>query len=331
MMQVLKTLFREHKDSRKTFFQMFVVACVALMHFLTFFPMSPDDEIAVTREDPSVWIKDDRWFAFIIEVIFDQPVIPFFYYFVFIILLGISFATFVLALNYPMGWVSVIAFSLVAAFPSLWMLLSFSANVLPLGFGLLFSALGFYIFAREFDSIFSNTRPEIRTKSWLALLASSVLVGFATASYHSASLLFMIGVFSWVVLGNRPNSKNFILTFAGSVVFLFGLAFWATVGFLAKLAFGVPLAPEYSYIQGYWRPDAFWSNPLNSFISLLNEVVMHYSVNEVLYGRSAGLVFVIVVSGLIMLFVSRSPGLVSKLVAYLGLLITPFAFSFESI
>jgi hypothetical protein len=195
---------------------------------------------------------------------------------------------------------------------------------------LLFSALGFYIFAREFESIYSNTRLEIRAKSWLLILTSSVLVGFATASYHSTALLFMIGVFSWVVLGNRANSKNFIFTFAGSVTFLFGLAFWAIVGFLAKLTFGVPLAPEYSYIQGYWKPDVFWSNPLNSLVSLFNEVFMHYSVNEVLYGRSAGLVFVIVVSGLILLLVSRGPSLFSQVTAYLGLLITPFAFSFVS-
>ena len=263
--------------SSKFFLMSLGVGVVSLLHFIVFFPISIDDELTAARIDPAVWIAQDRWFAFLVELVFDQPVVPGLYYLVFIFLITLSFLALVKSIGLNFGLTAVIAFGLVISYPTVFLLISFAGNVLPLGFGFVFSGLALLSFTSVISDPLHNVPPKPRSKKVLNLAASSIFLALSLGSYHSSALLFFVGVFGWVLANKYSNQRNFTAMSTGFVVFLFGLGVWKLISEISIFIYKPPLN-QLEYIAGYWRPEAFWLNPFESFLSLIEKIFLFYAV-----------------------------------------------------
>lgn len=315
--------------SSKVFLASLVVGIVALLHFIVFFPISIDDEYAAARTDPSVWIAQDRWFAFVVELVFDQPVVPSLYYLVFLLLLVFTFFALVRAIGFDLRLSTVLAFGIVVSYPSLWLLISFAGNVLPLGFGFALSGLSLLLFT---FALADSTEESVR-KSWSQkipfFLASSVLLACSVGAYHSSALVFLVGVFGWVLANQYSNRKNLVAMSIGTAVFLFGLALWKLVAEIA-IWWVNPPANQLEYILGFWRPEAFWGTPVASAMSFVEKGLLFYAVDASLFGRSAGLGIVLFVVAVTVILLLPGESKLTKIPALLSLLGSPFLFFFVS-
>src|SRR5262245_5522091 len=78
-----KRLF-EPADFRRPFLILWAIFVLFYFSELAGFSLSNDEEKALFRADPAVWLAQDRWLAYLIErFILPPPVLPFFPLFVF--------------------------------------------------------------------------------------------------------------------------------------------------------------------------------------------------------------------------------------------------------
>ena len=313
----------------RIFLASLAVGAVPLFHFIVFFPISIDDELAATRTDPSAWIAQDRWFAFLVELVFDQPVVPSLYYLVFLFLLALSFLAIVRSVGLEPSFTTVLAFGIVASYPSLWLLLSFAGNVLPLGFGLALSGLSLLLFTSALSNRAEESLLKFRSRQIWAFLASSFCLACSVGAYHSSALLFLVGIFGWVLAHQSSNRKNLEVMSIGMAVFLFSLGLWK---FVSEIAIGLakPPANQLEYISGYWRPEDFWGTPLSSALSFVEKAFSFYAVDESLFGRSANLGIVLFVATVACFLLMPTRARLTKVPALVLLVISPFLFFFVS-
>jgi len=299
---------------------MTAVSLVSFLHFITFFPISIDDELAAFRTTPQDWVAQDRWFAWIVEAWFDQPVVPYLPYLIFIGLLVSSYLVIMYAVGLKAGWQSIIAFGLVSSFPTLWLMLSFAGNVLPVGWGFFLSAISLFVFTTAFeDSHLSDL------KKWSLFALSAVLLSCAIGAYHSSALLFLVGVFAWVLLQNQVGVENFRFMALATGVFLVGALIWRLIAdFLIFIL--QPPEGQLIYIAGFWRPEAFWSQPFDSIVSYMYSMFFHYSVDPFFYGATAPIAIVFFAVCLLSILLTKSRAPISRTVALAGLVASPFVF-----
>ena len=161
-------------------------AVFVAMHFqsLTGLSLSIDDDTAILRTDPSIWLHEGRWGAYLVErFIMPLPAITFLPYAVFGACLCLAFALLAISLGITtLSWEILLGFALFVGVPQWLFLMEFSANIVPVGIGFLCAAAS--VVTLDWAAAQRRGIPER-----LAFVGTSVvLLALATGLYQSLLL-----------------------------------------------------------------------------------------------------------------------------------------------
>jgi hypothetical protein len=164
-------------------------AVFAAMYFqsLTGLSLTADDDHAISRTDPSLWVQQGRWGTYLVErFILPLPVITFLPYALFGMSLCVSFALLATSLGVStLSSTVLVAFALFVGVPQWLFIMEFSANLVPVGIGFLCASGSAFTFDKAYTQ-------ELSPWKRLALIATSVgFLCLATSVYKS---LFVAGL-----------------------------------------------------------------------------------------------------------------------------------------
>jgi|SRR5688572_28172499 len=146
-------------------------AIFAAMYFqsLAGLSLSIDDDLTLFRTDPSIWVQEGRWGAYLVErFLLPLPVVTFLPYALFGAGLVGSFALIAASLGIQtVTWPVLVAFALFAGVPQWLFVMEFSANLVPISLGFVCASVAAFWFCKASD-------PDLPPSRSLALAAPSV-------------------------------------------------------------------------------------------------------------------------------------------------------------
>jgi hypothetical protein len=258
--------------------------------FLNIVPMvnfflSVDDEAGAIRMDPSVWIADGRWTAFLVEkFIFPQPVLPFVPNLFFYSCLAVSYMFLLRTYKLKFYWVTALAYCIFVAHPIWWFIGEFYSNIPSTGVGILALCLALYIISK----IDLASAPN-KAKLTLAI-SSSVFLSVAIGAYQSLVMFYLVGGMAAILFGctsmpaeNSTEVKLTLKRLATLIVILFvGLLFYQAINKFAQFVY----PSSRGYIDGFLRIDELLADPMRIFLLVLKEMWKLYSGSIKTYGVS---------------------------------------------
>lgn len=286
------------------------------LHMTSSFSLAIDNELALTRKNPNVWLLEGRWGSTIIESVFGTGDVPWVTYFFFSLLFTASFIIWTLSVINQINSKIFFGFMLASTLPGLWLLLIFRANILPAGFAYLFASLSLFILTHVYDAANS------RAKKLLAVAISILLLSFSIAIYQAFFTVFLTGVFA-VGLFDRYDAKN-LLKFWGRSLFtlLAGLGIFQAVNAFLKQALSYESG---GYISGYWRPAEIWQYPLEHLRAVGSFITENLFVSAGMFGRSAAFAPLLVAAALwILLSLSGPSNKTLRIFSVVGFFGAPF-------
>jgi len=187
-----KRLF-EPGDFRRPFLILWAIFILFYFSELADFSLSIDEEKALFRNDPAVFVGEDRWLLYVIERFLLPPtVMPFFPLFVFGGLASLGYIVVARRHEYDLAdWRVLLLFVLFSAFPALFFVLDFSFVIPSVGVALLLACLGLHVFDRAMDALEERSP---RRGKLAGLLAVQALLGAgAVGAYQSFILVMAVG------------------------------------------------------------------------------------------------------------------------------------------
>lgn len=273
------------KNFQRSFFVLWAIFSVFYFSELANFSLSIDDELAVFRRDPAVWLAQDRWVNYLIErFLLRPPVIPFFPIFVFGALASLSYMIVVKAHRYSLDQAPVLlVFILFGAFPIFYFILDYSVAMVSIGVGVLLSCVAVFLFDRMLHALAS---PESGRRGIARLFAGQVILGsVAIGIYQSLILLVAAGCCGLFLLrylrGPAMPVRQILLVhacLACSIVASVALSFLISRGFQWLL--GV----QPSYIGKFVRIDRLWDDPLLVIKMFAKQYWSIYGGKRTVYG-----------------------------------------------
>lgn len=306
-----------------------VIGSILYVYFLSTFSFSIDDEMASTRQNPSDWVSQGRWFVYLVErFIFPQPSIPFAPYIFLVFSLSVSYALLLRAHGYAPSWKTYASYPIFCAFPTWWFISEFYSNVPALGFGIFFISLSSYLAFRKADDVLSIGG---------SIFINAIIVftlACAIAAYQSLLLLFMCIVFGVLLIRclrsddtGRELIKYIAMTLSKILLLtLLALILYFSINLVAQKI----IASDSGYIDGFINFSAILKDPLGVVFLVINEMTSIYSGSSLRYGAS------IYISGLAILLATLKilsidfEKTIIRLFLWSGILVAPFVFHFIS-
>ena len=196
------------------------VICLAAFAIL-FFPefseyaMKPDDELAATRRNAEPWIAFGRWGAWLVHLVTERELNPYFSLLTFGVLIVASFLLFCRAAGIVPIPCILLSFALFAAFPIWHYLIEFRGYLLPFGCAVLFASLA--------GALFQARAPFSRPCFALFLI-------LAVSMYQSAVFIALtIAVASFVSRQERTDGWKLL-------AFLMKVSLWTALAIVLYLA-----------------------------------------------------------------------------------------------
>jgi len=142
----IRTLLANEQFSLQEFTKLLGIGVFLNIVPIVNFFLSIDDEAGAFRTDPSIWIADGRWTAFIVEkFIFTQPVMPFVPNLFFYVCLAASYMFILRAYQLRFSWITALAYGVLIAHPIWWFIAEFYSNTPSTGLGILSLSIATYI------------------------------------------------------------------------------------------------------------------------------------------------------------------------------------------
>ena len=292
------------------------------------FFLSVDDEAGAIRMDPSVWIADGRWTAFLVErFIFPQPVLPFVPNLFFYVCLAVSYMFLLRTYKLKFYWVTILAYCVFVAHPIWWFIGEFYSNIPSAGVGILALCLALYIISKIDLASTSN-------KAKLALvISSSVFLSVAIGAYQSLVMFYLVGGMAAILFGctatSAENSVEVKLILKKLailiVVLLVGLVFYQAINEFARFVY----PSSRGYIDSFLRIDELFADPMRIFRLVMKEMWELYSGSIKSYGVSF-FSSAIMLGLAIMFLVSKKTwsGAAISIMCICGMLLSPFLLHF---
>ncbi|MDT3313315.1 glucosyltransferase domain-containing protein [Pseudomonas sp. rhizo66] len=295
---------------------------------LTNFFLSVDDEVGAFRTDPSVWIADGRWTAFLVEkFIFPLPVLPFVPNLFFYVCLAASYMLILRSHNLTFTKLTALTYCVFVAHPVWWFIAEFYSNLPSTGLGVLCLSISLYIVSRIDLSAGAN-----KTKL-LAFACASLLLAAAIGAYQSLVMFYLaigMGIIIFAAKTNttplsnglRPLFKRIALIAA---VFLCGLVLYAFINKIAKHFY--PTNP--GYLDSFLKLDALLENPL--FITKLTvyEMFKIYTGSEQTFGVDFFISAIMLCLATLLLITQKTWKASARMMLFIAaLLISPFLLHF---
>jgi MFS family permease len=290
------------------------------LHMTSYFSLAIDNELGLTRESPNTWLLEGRWGSTFIEGAFGSGVVPWVSYLVFALLFSAAFVIWTLTIQREIDWKVPLAFILSSAFPGLWVLLIFRANVIPAGFAYLLSALSVFLVTRLYPT------QKSKVGKFIALGAASVSLGFAVAIYQAFFTVFLLGVFAVGLFIRMENRELTWFWVRSLTVLILSLGIFQIVNELLR---GLMRYETGGYISNFWRPIEIWGNPIEHVLSSIAFALSTIFVSESAFGLGAGLAaFLIGTAAISLVFRKDNNSGFAIAISASGLLLAPFAIPF---
>ena len=324
-----KRLF-EPADFRRPFLILWAIFVLFYFSELAGFSLSNDEERALFRTDPGVWLTQDRWLAYLIErFILPPPVFPFFPLFVFGALASLGYIVVAKSHDHDLAdWRVLLLFVLFSAFPALFFLLDYSFVLPSFGVALLLACLSLFLFDRAMDAM---AEPGDRRGRLIGLFALQALLGAgAIGVYQSLILLVAAGCCGIFLLrhlrGPALPLRHILLLHAyllGMLVASIALSYLVTYGLQA-------LTGQLStYSDRFVRSDRLVESPWTVIRGILGQYWTIYGGKRAAYGFRYVTFPSLLVLGMAALAARawpRGPLVVLLVILYmLGMTLIPFA------
>lgn len=292
------------------------------------FFLSVDDEAGAFRTDPSVWIADGRWTAFLVEkFIFSQPVLPFVPNLFFYVCLAVSYMFLLRAYKLRFYWVTIIAYCIYVTHPIWWFIGEFYSNIPSTGIGVLALSIALYL----------TSKVDLATKfnkgDAFLVVFSGIFLSVAIGAYQSLVMFYLVGGMAAILLSyalhSAKQSPEVRLTLKRIgllvVVLLAGVAFYQVINKLAQNFY----PSSRSYINSFLRIEALMADPVGISLLVLKEMWKLYSGSIETYGVSFFSSAIIVGLAIASLISQKTlSALLLCAVCALGMLLSPFLLHF---
>lgn len=301
----------------KCFFVLSVIGCVFYSYFLVNYSLSIDDENALMRVDPRVWIGQGRWTSYLIEeYLITNGSIPFLPYLILILCFSFSYILIVRCLKFPTDWKFYFLYPLYIAFPTWWLIVEFSSNVPTIALGIFLVSIGvFFAFNNVVRLVFLGKN--INLSQGISVL----LIATAIGGYQSFLFLFIAVALSVILVVNiddNLHAKLLAKILSVGTVSFFSVIVYFTISKIFLLLYG----GNTSYIESFISFEPLISNPLGLVKRLFNFFFQIYSGDSFLYGNSVPVLFFVVISPLFFIFTKRVVAL--KVFLWFLILLSPF-------
>lgn len=282
-MKQLKGMLSKDEFSASEFIILLAIGVALNLIPMTNFFLSVDDEVGAFRTDPSVWISDGRWTAFLVEkFIFPLPVLPFAPNLFFYICLAVSYMVILRAHKLKFNWITTLAYCALVAHPIWWFIAEFYSNLPSTGLGVMCLSVAVYITSRM-----NFTNQLTRNNIYLIVIASLCLA-LAIGAYQSLVMFYLaIGIGSIIFATKdktteQPADLQMLFKRTGILiaVFLTGLALYVFFNKIAKYFYPV----NYGYLDSFLKIDALMADPLFITSLTLNEMFKIYTGSEQTFG-----------------------------------------------
>jgi hypothetical protein len=266
-------------------------AIFVLFHFteLAGFSLSIDEESALFRSDPAVWMEQGRWLAYLIErFVLPPPVLPFFPLFVFGGFASLGYIAIAKCHGRDLAdWRVLLLFVLFAAFPTQFFLLDFSFVTPSFGLALLLVCIGVALFDRAMDAMDAiDAVAGGRRRDLAGLFALQALLGAAALGVYESLILLMAagccGVFLLRALRGPGLAPRRVLALHA---WLLGVLL-ASVALSALISHGLQglLDTRATYSDRFVRLDRLAAAPGRVIGNTLREYWLVYGGRRAIYG-----------------------------------------------
>ncbi|WLH34066.1 glucosyltransferase domain-containing protein [Pseudomonas sp. FP2196] len=292
------------------------------------FFLSVDDEVGAFRTDPSVWISDGRWTAFLVEkFIFPLPVLPFAPNLFFYICLAASYMVILRAHSLKFSWITTLAYCAFVAHPIWWFIGEFYSNLPSTGFGVMCLSIAVYITSRL------NLSARINRGQILQFTSAGFFLSLAIGAYQSLAMFYLVVAIGSIIFAARDTADDqptALLTLvkklaALAAVFLSGLILYAIFNKVAKYFYPV----NYGYLDSFLKIDELLANPLLITKLTVNEMFKIYTGAVQSFGVSFFISAVILGIATILLVTQKTLIASARMLLLIGaLLLSPFLLHF---
>jgi hypothetical protein len=301
-----------------------VLNLIPMSHFL----LSVDDEVGAFRTDPSVWISDGRWTAFLVEkFIFPLPVMPFAPNLFFYICLAVSYMVILRAHNLKFSWITTLAYCAFVAHPVWWFIGEFYSNLPSTGLGVLCLSVAVYITSRI------NLCVRFNRGQILQFASASFFLSLAIGAYQSLAMFYLVVAIGSVIFTAKDKANEPPTAFLSLVkriaalvaVFLSGLILYAFFNKVAKHFYPV----NYGYLDSFLKIDELLANPLQITRLTVNEMFKIYAGSVQSFGVSFFISTVVLGIATVLLITQKTLISSARMTLFIGaLLLSPFLLHF---
>ncbi|WP_126365249.1 glucosyltransferase domain-containing protein [Pseudomonas fluorescens] len=318
---------REHFTASEFARLVAIAVTLNIIPIVNFF-LSIDDEVGAFRTDPSIWIADGRWTAFLVEkFIFPQPVLPFLPNFFFYICLALSYMLLLRAFRLQLNWATTLGYAVLVAHPIWWFIGEFYSNIPSTGIGVLTLSTGIYLF--------SGFKPQ-RSKNSACiyrLLACGFLLAVAIGAYQSLAMFYISAGLAVTIFNYRDDNQQHNFVFAPTFkrsLFLFGTVACGAVIYFAINKFAQYLYPsERSYIDNFLRMQELIDTPFQIINLVMTEAFKLYSGSPQSYGVAFFSSAIILCLAIVLLVTQKTWQAACGMALLVAtMLITPFLLNF---
>lgn len=327
-MENIRALFAETPFRGSTLAILLGFSVILHLYSMTNFMLSIDDELAAFRVDPGIWLRQERWTAYLLErFVFPNPTIPYTLNLLFALFIAFAYFLLITAHRFPNDWRIFFAFPIFSAFPTWYFITDFYANLAATSLGIVLVALAGLVFARSYTLWLNSHKVPW---GWLSL--QIILVTVALGGYQSFLLLYIaigIGIILWDTLKQEQNTRELPNILLGLIqigaISIFSFAICKLINSLLLSILEIRIGP---YIQSFWRIQTLLQDPLYSLIQgMISQMQILYRGQETGYGISLSIAgLIVILSALCVFLQTQSKGWKKILVGllWLGLLVTPF-------
>jgi hypothetical protein len=324
----LKSALKKDGFSPREFSALLGVGIFLNLIPMSHFFLSVDDEVGAFRTDPSVWISDGRWTAFLVEkFIFPLPVLPFAPNLFFYICLAVAYMVILRAHNLKFNWITTFAYCAFIAHPVWWFIGEFYSNLPSTGLGVLCLSIAVYITSR------TNLSARFNRDKILQLASASFFLALAIGAYQSLAMFYLVVAIGSVIFAakdkiNQPQATLAVIVkrIASLVaVFLSGLILYAVFNKLAKHFYPV----NYGYLDSFLKIDELLANPLQVTKLTVNEMFKIYTGSVQSFGASFFVSTVVLGFATLLLITQKTLTASARMMLFIAaLLISPFLLHF---
>jgi uncharacterized protein (UPF0333 family) len=324
----LKALFARESFSLNEFSKLLGIGIFLNIVPVVNFFLSVDDERGAFRTDPSGWIPDGRWTAFLVEkFVFPQPVMPFVPNLFFYTCLALSYMFILRAYNLKFNWVVALAYCILIAHPIWWFIGEFYSNIPSTGLGVLMLSIAIFMFSKS--RISEDSKIKIIGQAFFASFFLSLAIG----AYQSLIMFYIVAGIGVIVFAYKKDNITIKLILKPTLhrvallvgTLISGVILYTALNKLAQLAY----PSNRSYIDSFLRINDLLADPIRITKLVLMEMWKFYTGSPQTYGVSFFSTFVML--GLAILFlVTQKTWKASLWMGFLiaSMLIAPFLLNF---